>query len=120
MSGRKDWTFDIENFSNLSEIVQDLHVNGQHYINIIDPAISKTPGYLPYDEGLVNNVFIKYYNSTEPLVGKVWPGDTVFPDFTNPNTTKWWTKMASNFHSLISFDGIWIVNATLELKIILI
>ena len=110
MSGRMDWTFNKNNFSDLPQIVKDLHDHGQHYINIIDPAISVTPGYLPYDDGLINNVFIKYFNSTENLVGKVWPGKTVFPDFTHPNSTKWWSKMASNFHDTIQFDGLWIVS----------
>ena len=109
MQDHKDWTYNTNNFSDLPKIVQDLHDNGQHYINIIDPAISNTPGYLPYDAGLENNVFIKYFNSSEPLVGKVWPGDTVFPDFTHPNATKWWSEMAATFHNSIPFDGIWIV-----------
>ncbi len=40
---------------------------------------------------------------------KVWPGPTAFPDFTNPNTTEWWTNMATTFHEIIPFDGMWIV-----------
>ena len=43
-----------------------------------------------------------------PIIGAVWPGTTVFPDFTNPNSTIWWTNSASKYHDLVSFDGIWI------------
>jgi alpha-glucosidase (family GH31 glycosyl hydrolase) len=110
MEGHKDWIYNKVNFSSLPAIVNDLHDYGQHYINIIDPAVSITPGYKPYDEGLDANVFIKYYNSSEPLKGAVWSGQTVFPDFTNPNTTKWWTNQAVRFHKTIPFDGIWIVS----------
>ena len=109
MQDHKDWTYNKNNFSDLPLIVKDLHDNDQHYINIIDPAISTTTGYLPYDDGLLNDVFIKYFNSSENLVGKVWPGNTVFPDFTHPNATKWWSSMALNFHKAVQFDGIWIV-----------
>lgn len=103
-----DWTYDEEGFKELPDVVNDLHAHGQHYINIIDPAISATPGYYPYESGLTNNVFIRPANSSEPLVGVVWPGATVFPDFTHPNTTKWWTDQAARFHQVIAFDGLWI------------
>ena len=108
MNQRLDWTYATDRLSELPEIVADLHHHNQHYINIIDPAISVKPGYEPYDTGLLNNVFIKEYNSDKPITGLVWPGPTVFPDFTNPNTTVWWAEMAAGFHEKIPFDGIWI------------
>ncbi len=55
------------------------------------------------------NVFIKTLDTNEPLVGAVWPGNTVFPDFTNPNTSIWWAEVASKYHEVVPFDGIWIV-----------
>ena len=55
------------------------------------------------------NVFIKTLDTNEPLVGAVWPGNTVFPDFTNPNTSIWWAEVASKYHQIVPFDGIWIV-----------
>ena len=109
MSDHKDWTFDKINFPNLPSIVENLHDHDQFYINIIDPAISNTKGYDVFDEGVDMNVFIKMFNSSELLVGSVWPGSTVFPDFTNPNTSKWWTKMAAKYYKDVKFDGLWIV-----------
>ncbi len=108
MSAKMDWTYDEENFKELPQIVDDLHKHGMHFVNIIDPAISNTQGYWPYETGLVNDVFIKPIDSDQPLVGVVWPGATVFPDFTHPNSTKWWTECARRFHQLIPFDGLWI------------
>jgi lysosomal alpha-glucosidase len=108
MSSEKDWTYDLDRYSKLPEIVQDLHVNGQHYINIIDPAISTTIGYEPYDTGLKYDIFIKEFNSSKPLVGKVWPGETVFPDFTHSNASNWWSYLANKYHKNITFDGLWI------------
>lgn len=75
-----------------------------------DPAISSsgTPGsYRPYDEGLRRGVFIT--NGTgQPLIGKVWPGPTAFPDFTNPDALDWWQDMVAEFHAQVPFDGMWI------------
>ena len=41
---------------------------------------------------------------------KVWPGVTVYPDFTNPNTTEWWYNQIKAFHEQVGFDGLWTVN----------
>ena len=108
MNSRKDFTYDPVNFPDLPEIVKDLHAHNQHYINIFDPAISNTKGYYPYDRGLEMDIFIKQLYNDDPLVGSVWPGTTVFPDFTNPNATLWWTEVAAKFNRIIDFEGIWI------------
>lgn len=49
-----------------------------------------------------------------PLVNVVWPGFTIFPDFSHPNTSDFWLEMIQNFHSSqgglygAEFDGLWI------------
>ncbi|XP_029455043.1 lysosomal alpha-glucosidase [Rhinatrema bivittatum] len=110
MDGRRDFTYDQERFGDLPDMVREFHQNGMRYILIVDPGISSTgpPGsYLPYDDGLKRGVFI--LNATgQPLIGKVWPGPTAFPDFTNPETFSWWHDMLRDFHSKVPFDGLWI------------
>ena len=108
MSERMDWTYDKANFSDLPNIVKDLHESGMHYVNIIDPAIKNSPGYFPFDSGVQSQVFIKDSKTNDWLVGVVWPGTTVFPDFTHPNASQWWALCAKSFHDIIPFDGIWI------------
>ncbi|NWX15492.1 LYAG glucosidase, partial [Aegotheles bennettii] len=107
---KRDFTFNKKSFRDFPEMVQDFHRRGLRYIMIVDPGISSSgaPGtYKPYDEGLRRGVFIR--NSTgQPLVGKVWPGPTVFPDFTNPETHEWWHDMVKDFHDQVPFDGMWI------------
>ncbi|CAF0929492.1 unnamed protein product [Adineta ricciae] len=111
MSNKLDFTYDTKNFHGLPELVRTLQANGKHYVNIIDPAISSTQPagtYPPYDDGLQQGVFITKYNSTEPIIGEVWPGATAFPDFTNPKGIDWWTRAVSAFHEIVPFDGMWI------------
>ena len=105
MHQRLDWTYDKERLSELPEIVEDLHQHGQHYINIIDPAIANKAGYEPYETGMIADVFVKNFENDKPITGLVWPGPTVYPDFTNPNTSVWWADMALKFHNNISYDG---------------
>uniref|UniRef100_A0A672UQC1 Lysosomal alpha-glucosidase n=1 Tax=Strigops habroptila TaxID=2489341 RepID=A0A672UQC1_STRHB len=107
---KRDFTFNKRSFKDYPEMVQDFHRRGLRYIMIVDPGISSSgpPGtYKPYDEGLKRGVFIR--NATgQPLIGKVWPGPTVFPDFTNPETHEWWHDMVKDFHDQVPFDGMWI------------
>ncbi|XP_066470910.1 lysosomal alpha-glucosidase isoform X2 [Tiliqua scincoides] len=106
----RDFTFNKGGFADLPDMVRDFHRVGRRYVMIVDPGIhsSSPPGsYKPYDEGLKRGVFI--LNATgQPLIGKVWPGPTAFPDFTNPETQQWWHDMIKDFHDQVPFDGMWI------------
>ncbi|CAF5151961.1 unnamed protein product, partial [Rotaria magnacalcarata] len=111
MLSHLDFTYDQTQFTGLPDLVRSFHSEGKHYVNIIDPGISKTQPsgtYPPYDDGLKKAIFMTKFNSTEPITGKVWPGLTVFPDFTNASTIDWWTNITGTFHDTIPFDGIWI------------
>ncbi|KAM9345735.1 lysosomal alpha-glucosidase [Symphorus nematophorus] len=107
---RRVFTFDPWRFGDLPEMVEEFHNRGLKYILILDPGISSTspPGtYPPFDDGLKRDVFIK--NATgQILIGKVWPGPTAFPDFTNPETRVWWEDCIRDFHSKVPVDGLWI------------
>ncbi|XP_056608795.1 lysosomal alpha-glucosidase [Triplophysa dalaica] len=107
---RRCFTFDPQRFGDLPQMVNEFHQLGMKYVLILDPGISSTspPGsYKPFDDGLKRRVFIK--NSTgQILIGKVWPGPTAFPDFTNPTTIDWWMDCIRLFHDKVPVDGLWI------------
>jgi lysosomal alpha-glucosidase len=109
MDNTRDFTLG-ETFQSLPDVVDDLHANGQHYIMIVDPAISNSlpaGAYLPYDKGMQEDVFIHNADGSV-LVGEVWPGKTVFPDFFNPVAKSWWLNQVQAFHNIVDFDGLWI------------
>ena len=88
-----------------------LHSRSQHYVPIVDVAIgvpySATDDYPPYDKGHAKDVFIHSKNGSEHI-GKVWPGDTVFPDWTNPATDGWWKECLDEYKAKgVQYDGIW-------------
>ncbi|KAM5149367.1 lysosomal alpha-glucosidase isoform 1-T3 [Callospermophilus lateralis] len=110
MDARRDFTFNRDSFADFPATVRQLHQSGRRYVMIVDPAISSSGpagSYRPFDEGLRRGVFIT--NETgQPLIGKVWPGSSAFPDFTNPETLDWWQDMVAEFHAQVPFDGMWI------------
>ncbi|XP_043558940.1 maltase-glucoamylase, intestinal [Chiloscyllium plagiosum] len=112
MENKKDFTYDMEKFHNLPEFAHDLHAHGQRYIIILDPAISTQAlingPYESYDKGTRMGVWVNESDGKTPLFGEVWPGETVFPDYTNPQCIKWWVEECSNFHQKINYDGLWI------------
>lgn len=85
-----------------------------HYIPLIDAGVSaneKNGTYIPYDEGVKRGIFIFDGQSNEPFKGKVWNTvSTTWPDFTNPETTSYYTEMMSNMHKDFEYDGAWIVS----------
>ncbi|CBY31035.1 unnamed protein product [Oikopleura dioica] len=108
MDGKKDFTIDQDAFASLPQVINDIHANGQKYVLIIDPAISTTANYYPYVNGIGEDIFIKDETGA-PAVGEVWPGVTVFPDFTHPNSNNYWLEMLSFLYTQgVEFDGIWI------------
>ncbi|XP_048201809.1 sucrase-isomaltase, intestinal [Perognathus longimembris pacificus] len=113
MEDKKDFTYDDVTFKGLPEFVEDLHAHGQKYIIILDPAISinkRTNGspYESYDRGNEKNVWVTESDGKTPLIGEVWPGLTVYPDFTNPNCIDWWVNECDIFYKQVKYDGIWI------------
>lgn len=41
---------------------------------------------------------------------QVWPGQTVFPDYTSENCIEWWVDEYKRFYAEIKHDALWIVS----------
>lgn len=106
MDGKKDFTVDEVAYSGLPDFVKELHENGQKYVIIVNPGISKNSNYEPYNNGSLKRVWILGNNGF--AVGEGYPGLTVFPDYTNPVCTEWWIDQVAKFHDRLEFDGVWI------------
>lgn len=105
MEGYKVFTFDGEKFSDPKAMITRLKERGFKVVVIMDPGIKTQAGYLPYEEGLEKDLFVKYPDG-KIYEGQVWPGWCGFPDFTKEETRSWWAeKMA--FYTEAGVDGFW-------------
>ncbi|XP_029026154.1 sucrase-isomaltase, intestinal-like [Betta splendens] len=113
MEQMKDFTYNKVNFSELPQFADYLHGKGQKYILILDPAIATTKligdvPYGPYERGNEKKVWVTESDGTTPLIGQVWPGDTVFPDYTKDACIDWWTDEYERFSKEVQHDALWI------------
>lgn len=92
MNGYRCFTWDGKTFSKPDRMLKALRKMGYRVVVIIDPGIKRDPGYSVYDDGVEGNHFCRDADG-EPYVGKVWPGETVYPDFTRPETREWWGSL---------------------------
>ncbi len=86
--GYRSFTIDRQRFPTFEQMIGDLNKEGFKVVAITDLHLKKEPGYKPYDEGVAGDQFVKNPDGSV-YVGKVWPGDSVFPDFTRRNTREW-------------------------------
>ena len=87
---------DRERFPHFEGMVKGLKDEGFKLITITDLHIAKVPGTKPYDEGLAKDYFVKNPDGSV-YSGVVWPGESVFPDFTRAEVRKWWGTLYSGF-----------------------
>lgn len=106
LDGFRSWTWDPATFPDPSALVADLEALGFRTVVIVDPAIKVDPSWDVYAQGIAGGHFIEGAGGA-PYVGKVWPGDSVFPDFTAPATRTWWAGLAPRA-SQHGVRGLWI------------
>jgi len=103
--GNRPFTVDHKRFPNFEGMIHDLAAQGFHTIAISDLHIKKEPGYAPYDSGIAAGHFLKNPDGSV-YVGVVWPGESVFPDFTRKETRDWYGALYKKFAD-IGIAGFW-------------
>jgi len=91
MDAYRVFTWNHERFPDPKGLIKWLNDQGVKVVTIIDPGVKYEPGgsYSVFNEGTVHNYFLKKTNG-EPYVGEVWPGKSVFVDYTIADAAKWW------------------------------
>ena len=92
MDGYRVFTWDKSRFSDPPRLLADLRKQGFKVVTIIDPGIKVDPNYWAYAQGLEDGNFVKKPDG-RLYIGKVWPGDSAFPDFTSEKARAWWGSL---------------------------
>jgi len=101
------FTWDRERFPDPNAFAEKLLRQGVKLVTIVDPGVKYQPAefgaapsgppelaphdknYYVYDQGLAHSFFLRRKDGSL-FHGKVWPGDSVFVDYTQPEAARWW------------------------------
>jgi alpha-glucosidase len=94
-------------FPDFSGMIAQLHTENFHVVAITDLHIANLAGhsYYPYESGIAGDHFVKNPDGTV-YTGRVWPGPSVFPDFTRRDTRTWWGTLYRDLRNS-GVDGFW-------------
>jgi alpha-glucosidase len=103
----RPFTVDHALFPDFSGMLAKLKQENFHVVAITDLHIAKLPSqnYAPYESGIAGDDFVKNPDGSV-YSGKVWPGPSVFPDFTRQQTRAWWGTLYRDFHAS-GVEGFW-------------
>lgn len=112
MQSYRVFTWDRNRFPNPKALTEKLARQGVKLITIVDPGVKYQPvtksaalvtsitpelepqqqRYYVFDAGLEKNYFQRRQNG-DLFIPKVWPGESVFVDFTLPAARDWWGSL---------------------------
>lgn len=105
MDGFRVFSFNKEYFPDPKGLNDDLHRKGFKAVWMIDPGVKIDPKYKVYSLGHAQDVYVKSRDGSE-YQGSVWPGPCAFPDFTRPDTRRWWSSLYAPYMAN-GIDGVW-------------
>jgi alpha-glucosidase len=93
----RPFTVNPATFPDFPGLIHKLSAEHFRTILIADLHIADAPhqGYYPYDSGIAGDEFVK--ENGKNYVGPVWPGPSVFPDFTQQSTRRWFGSLYKQF-----------------------
>ncbi|HKO12189.1 MAG TPA: glycoside hydrolase family 31 protein [Acidobacteriaceae bacterium] len=103
----RPFTVNDRAFPDFRGMIAKLNAENFHVVAITDLHVARYPNhsYAPYDSGIAQDEFVKNADGSV-YTGAVWPGPSVFPDFTRQTTRGWWGNLYRNFYGM-GIAGFW-------------
>ncbi|MGH3311680.1 MAG: glycoside hydrolase family 31 protein [Streptomyces sp.] len=103
--GGRVFTVDRARFPGLPRLAAELRADGVRLVSVIGPAVKAEPGNAVHDSGAAVDAFVRDARGRE-VRGVGWPGEAVYPDFTEPRARKWWAELYAG-RLADGFAGAW-------------
>ncbi|NCC73261.1 MAG: DUF4968 domain-containing protein [Sphingobacteriia bacterium] len=105
MDNYKIFTWNPVDFKQPKKLLSDLKALNFKTAVIVDPGIKVEKGYDAYEEGVEQQLFVKYPDGTD-WTAQVWPGWCHFPDFTGEKARLWWGEKFKGYVE-DGIEGFW-------------
>ena len=108
LEGHRAFSINKQAYPDFPGMVEELGRLGYRAIVITDLHVARLQGagYVPWDSGSAGNHFV-HDAKGGVYIGKVWPGDCAFPDFTRKATRDWWGTLLRSEVLVDHVAGIW-------------
>ncbi|XP_077062825.1 neutral alpha-glucosidase AB isoform X4 [Siphateles boraxobius] len=90
--GKRYFTWDPSKFPQPKDMLQGLMDKKRKLVAIVDPHIRVDSGYKIHNEIRSKSFYVKNKDGGD-YEGWCWPGNSGYPDFTNPEMRAWWASM---------------------------
>ena len=104
MDGFRVFTWNKEHYKDPKADLAQLKKLGFKPVTIIDPGVKADREYRVYREGAKNGYFAT--KDGEIYSNWVWPGEAVYPSFTDPAVREWWGRQHA-FLTDLGVEGVW-------------
>jgi len=106
----RNFSFGEQDWADPGRLVDDLAGDDVRLVVIVDAGLARDDSYPTYREAAARDHLCRLPDRTGDdgpvLEGVVWPGRTVFPDFTNPEARRWWGDQFV-FYTDLGVAGFW-------------
>ncbi|MGW2181662.1 glycoside hydrolase family 31 protein [Streptomyces sp. NPDC001732] len=102
------FTVDHRRFPDLPGLAKELREDGVRLVSIVDPAVRAETGDAVFDSGAAvggGGAFVRDARG-RMVRGEMWPGECVYPDFTDPRVREWWGGLYEE-RLAQGFSGVW-------------
>uniref|UniRef100_A0A8K9WS48 Glucosidase II alpha subunit b n=1 Tax=Oncorhynchus mykiss TaxID=8022 RepID=A0A8K9WS48_ONCMY len=90
--GKRYFTWDPHKFPQPKDMLQGLVDKRRKMVTIVDPHIKVDSSYKIHNEIRSKGFYVKNKDGGD-YEGWCWPGNSGYPDFTNPEMRAWWASM---------------------------
>jgi len=95
-------------FIQLTQAIHDFRNKNLNLVMILNPFVTNDKSSEIYNVGNYNRAFIYSNYTNKPLIGKVWPGNSVYIDYYTKRGRLFWFYLLKNFNKILRLNGIWL------------